>query len=760
MAIQDKFNKPNTIYKITKDYDLAGSTLTIPSGCTLDFQGGSFSNGTIIGTNTKISGDVQYSIFNLSIVTGFNVEYWDVRWFGATDGNDISNILKHICSNLSQNGVPIKIVGNYKFNSPIIIEGDLTLIGNQFPNRQLTSFPESTKKNVSSITIASNITAITIVGNNATSSGISPASDTHLNIVGLKIIGADKTSTFIEYKVTGAPSRPGIIDKVEVTGLDTFIKFTDISTSGGTIYYTLPITNCNIYDCNYSLQSTNVNNQLAIGGINLSNNVIEQGAKIDLYNLFGYNKIENCLLEGQSDAIKIKLRYGHLDFIGNYFELNSGNCILSGSDPQNDSITIRGLFRQQDTQSYQFESIYIKDIDDEGILMGASYKFTKLKNKYKSKIKASQIVSTASNNTIIIFDSLDKSAIITPDYNGGSIIGNWNTVIIDSILQVTGRTFDNSSYVYSPYIAKQVNIGDKIAVTFYKSTVGAINFQFLGTGANIIKSFTETCAGAGVYTVIIDSNRTTDTVGVGFKSSTSNPQIISNCGVYTITDDSIVESFSKIPSITTNRRIGTTQQRPVLNSSDLGYQYFDTTISKYICWNGTEWVNMDGSNLNSGGIKTINLDQLDTLTNPASAPGIYLVRATSSGNPVMGIMEVVTDTNAHVINQYLFTNADPTDVTGAHVDANRSILVRTYNRNAPNITTPPPNTWGEWSVLVNNSLTQLRVGTTEQRPSLTKSDVGYQYFDTTLNKDIVYDGSEWKNIDGTPIASAPLTVII
>ena len=54
MTIQDRFNNSNIIYKITMDIDLESGTLTIPSGCTLDFQGGSISNGTIILDNTKI----------------------------------------------------------------------------------------------------------------------------------------------------------------------------------------------------------------------------------------------------------------------------------------------------------------------------------------------------------------------------------------------------------------------------------------------------------------------------------------------------------------------------------------------------------------------------------------------------------------------------------------------------------------------------------------------------------------------------------
>lgn len=53
-AIQTKFSKTNMIYKITKDYDLNNCILTIPAGCTLDFQGGSFTNGTINLNNSKI----------------------------------------------------------------------------------------------------------------------------------------------------------------------------------------------------------------------------------------------------------------------------------------------------------------------------------------------------------------------------------------------------------------------------------------------------------------------------------------------------------------------------------------------------------------------------------------------------------------------------------------------------------------------------------------------------------------------------------
>lgn len=53
-AIQNRFSSANRIYKITQDIDLAHGILTIPSSCTLDFQGGKITNGTITLDRTLV----------------------------------------------------------------------------------------------------------------------------------------------------------------------------------------------------------------------------------------------------------------------------------------------------------------------------------------------------------------------------------------------------------------------------------------------------------------------------------------------------------------------------------------------------------------------------------------------------------------------------------------------------------------------------------------------------------------------------------
>lgn len=51
---QSMIQWPNTIYIIQYDYDLQGAEITIPEGCVLDFQGGSLSNGSIVGNKTIV----------------------------------------------------------------------------------------------------------------------------------------------------------------------------------------------------------------------------------------------------------------------------------------------------------------------------------------------------------------------------------------------------------------------------------------------------------------------------------------------------------------------------------------------------------------------------------------------------------------------------------------------------------------------------------------------------------------------------------
>lgn len=95
-----------------------------------------------------------------------------------------------------------------------------------------------------------------------------------------------------------------------------------------------------------------------------------------------------------------------------------------------------------------------------------------------------------------------------------------------------------------------------------------------------------------------------DTIKDGLKNiSVWSSENYNNCtdNVLIIDKDSnlILKNKSKIHYISYNNynNKGTSSQRPILESSDEGSEYYDTTLKKKILWNGTAWVNFDGTEL-------------------------------------------------------------------------------------------------------------------------------------------------------------------
>lgn len=122
---RSKIVNSNIRYVIVSDINLQGETLTIPAGCTLDFQGGSFSNGTIVGNNTKIIAGLQ-KIFDTNVIFSgtWTLEAMYPQWFGAV-GNDINDDTMSFKSMFSAfKAMKAKIlvpVGIYKITEPITV---------------------------------------------------------------------------------------------------------------------------------------------------------------------------------------------------------------------------------------------------------------------------------------------------------------------------------------------------------------------------------------------------------------------------------------------------------------------------------------------------------------------------------------------------------------------------------------------------------------------------------------------------------------
>lgn len=71
-----------TIYEIRYDFDLGGATVTLPADCVLNFTGGKLTNGTLVMNNTSLMGQVDLEV-NTSGSCADLIGYQS--WFGGID---------------------------------------------------------------------------------------------------------------------------------------------------------------------------------------------------------------------------------------------------------------------------------------------------------------------------------------------------------------------------------------------------------------------------------------------------------------------------------------------------------------------------------------------------------------------------------------------------------------------------------------------------------------------------------------------------
>lgn len=131
---KDMVSKPNTIYEIRYDFDLNGQEITIPEGCTLDFQGGSIINGTVVFNKTNII-EPSSTIFKNIVLNGtIENQYINIGWF--KDVADYSNLIE----NLLKIGNIYFPNGTYKFSTIVKIDTDDRIIaGNNIENTIITA---------------------------------------------------------------------------------------------------------------------------------------------------------------------------------------------------------------------------------------------------------------------------------------------------------------------------------------------------------------------------------------------------------------------------------------------------------------------------------------------------------------------------------------------------------------------------------------------------------------------------------------------
>lgn len=120
--------------RIVGNIDLGGTTLTMPSNCTLDFQGGSFSNGTIIGSNTKIESGLtkifgtDITLSGTWIADSLSPEHFGTTGIDATQDTTYIQKALDCCAVINIKTVKLQNK-TYQINSSLLIQGNIKLEG-------------------------------------------------------------------------------------------------------------------------------------------------------------------------------------------------------------------------------------------------------------------------------------------------------------------------------------------------------------------------------------------------------------------------------------------------------------------------------------------------------------------------------------------------------------------------------------------------------------------------------------------------------
>lgn len=313
-AIRSKFDRTNVIYKITKDIDLGHGVLTIPEGCTLDFQGGSFSNGVLIGNLTFIpSNSTKIFTSTVSLKGTWTFKSVKPEWF--INMNDTQAIQAAV-------DTAIPLAKDVELGRKYVITSTINI------NRKVDGKYDSLFNiNGGILNITSGVSAF---GSSFEYNNTPNSQWISFNNV---IFEGEDTSFVIDRNKLLRTKFEGCTFHVRLLESDDYVQ---------TLYFT----SCEIRSFNGTWMKCN-------GGcydIKITNCMFDNfnGIALELYGGEVYAgssvSIINSLLEGLNAGIKYKTING-LSVIGCYFEANKqGDIICVDSDTDNKGIAIIGNF--------------------------------------------------------------------------------------------------------------------------------------------------------------------------------------------------------------------------------------------------------------------------------------------------------------------------------------------------------------------------------------------------------------------------------
>lgn len=604
----EQVTETNTIYEIRDVFDLGGTELspvsvTIPAGCTLKFNGGMIKNCTLDCNNTDVDSSLV-KIFDNVLFTGSFVKNFDYpEWYGYVYGEDLTPYTDNIYSSFNS----VRLTREqYNVNSELRIKGHFY---------------------APTATIMLTSTGYLSTQNDNLADGLH-----YVNIIIDRIVGGANKVTPYGLKIHNLNS--SIVEIKEITRFsDCCILF---EATRGIAYnkfdfgHVHEATNCLIRVRTVVTESSrggwvNGNYFNAIrfsNGYTSNNNPNPNGVCMiwedhsisnnSAWNYYG-NIFKNCSFEGLSnniltvsnftgnvfqncaiDGCKAPYIYtSDLKSYGNYMSLVAGSVLLSG---KYNSFEIDYTRKNCNNLIYDSENLgevakyvaapnifYLKD------MTGYYYNNGSAGNYYNLQINNDGSVTNIGTANVTKTEAIGITVVKKSNFSsfGFSLsepkhnIGIRYTKYIDSNNIEQSITLNDFSAeadsVLTSIGAPSVNYVDRGGTTFrFNNNDNSYHRYWLDMSSQPTI----------VYFEFSVPNNVTEFV-IFIQIGTVQVPTIKRFRLFSTSSLNYVETTKEV-------HFGSTEERMYKH---VGYQYFDTTLGKYICWNGTAWVNLDGTAL-------------------------------------------------------------------------------------------------------------------------------------------------------------------
>lgn len=650
----DKFN--DTTIEIRYDYDLDGQTVKIPKNCILYFNGGSLKNGTLEGDNTIIRSS-KYSIFtNVKLSGNWNTFDFYVEWFGAV-GDGVSDDTEAIQKTLDVAitvTLPFHIVvhlnQSYRITDTLNVHAETTIKGSyvgSYMNYAKTAYKclivdfDDNKKWAIQNSNFKNIAYNETVGRNEIDSGKFKYQEC-IRIDGIKIECINSNSYYFGGIRLAGSSNSSIKNcciydacyGIERTATwyssdnDNFISAVICA-----LYFGPDMNSFSLYNSYLSCSRskslpewTDENILKRDKSFNYKKSILCEYARgtimnaitehADISRVYSHSDINDIggWIEGCTQAYYVCLGTA-LNIIGQHLE--GGIDYIVTQDSCN--VELIGCYPIHNTQKIDVWSGFTR------LLCNKTKNISQVYNSYCGTIlfcrddkrvyswngtywcgMDGKGVQTKYNGT---FDSIPYEH----DLKNGSVYmrSDFNEDI--PIFQKKEGRFPyiNLDPVYSKTVTS--NIPYKVTV-FGKQYNGTIIFKDLHANENsssyylnqVLKRIAEARDfTVGYYTVFYNDwandsnfkNFSNDDIFSIIRTDTNESLkgvIYGGFTYYRPVKQTYVDALGFSANL---RHRGKTEERPTPDSTDEGFEYYDSTLKKKILWNGTEWVNLDGSSL-------------------------------------------------------------------------------------------------------------------------------------------------------------------